>query len=308
MDFGGVTKLFFFLCSDARDRASLIDLSTANFQGALILFTKCVPQDSFRDHSFLRMPIWIKVERLPLLYNKVSVAQRALEKLGRVLYFDDDSTSEGFKDYLRAKVIIPINNPLVPGVFFNRQEGPRIWIDFRYEGVFVYCNKCGRIGHRRARCRIPFATAQRHFEMVLEDIGQGVHLHITSQNDIPLFTNKLIGLKRVERNRTSAINLVDYAGGRDKEGDSHSEHTIQDDVNDDGSDSSGSSGGGDHPSQGNGNEDNSPSQRDNGDHHYHGKFPPSYPTEAGSSKTKRSSEHPYDELHQTMKLDHQSKK
>ena len=126
-----VGKIFFFLCSDARDRANLIDMGTANFQGALFLFTKCVPHSSFDSHSFQRSPIWIKVEGLPLLYNKASIAKRALEKLGRILFFNNDSTREGFKDFLRAKVVIPINNPLVPGMFFNRQEGPRVWIDFR---------------------------------------------------------------------------------------------------------------------------------------------------------------------------------
>lgn len=84
-----VGKVFFFLCSDARDRVSLIELGTANYQGALFLFTKCIPHASFRSHSFQRIPIWIKVEGLPLLYNKVNIARRALEKIGRVLYFDN---------------------------------------------------------------------------------------------------------------------------------------------------------------------------------------------------------------------------
>ena len=98
------------------------------------------------------------------------------------------------------------------------------------------------------------AIAQKHFEVVLEDIGQGVYPAIVSHNAIPLFTNKLIGLKRVERNRTSQVNLVEYSWNRDKEGDSMSEHTIEeDDPNDDSSDSSGSSGADGPTNQGNGN-------------------------------------------------------
>lgn len=159
-----------------------------------------MPHASLRSHSFQRAPIWVRVEGLPLIYNKLHVARRALEKIEKILYFDNESTKEGFKDFLRAKVVIPINNPLVPGMYFNRQEGPRVWLDFRYEGIFVYCTKCGRIGHKRPRCKMSFAIAQRHFEMVLEDIGQGIFLPIVAQNFIPLFTNQLIGLKRVERN------------------------------------------------------------------------------------------------------------
>lgn len=246
-----VGKVFFFLCSDARDRASFSDLGSANFQGALIIFSKCIPHTSCRSHTFQRIPLWVKVEGLPLLYNKLSIARRALERIGHVLYFDNDSTSEGFKDYLRAKVIIPINNPLVPGFFFNKQEGPLEWVDFKYEGVFIFCTKCERIGHKRLRCRLPIAIAQRHFEMVLADIGQGVDLPIIERNVIPLYSNKIIGLKRVERNRTSHVNLVGYSWERDTEGDSLSEQTIPEDEDDSQEDSSNSSGSDDPQDQNN---------------------------------------------------------
>ena len=261
-----VGKVFFFLCSDARDRASLLDLGSANFQGALIIFSKCIPHTSFRSHTFQRIPMWIKVEGLPLLYNKISIARRALDRIRHVLYFDNDSIAEGFKDYLSAKVIIPFNNPLVPGFFFNRQEGPREWINFRYEGVFTFCTKCGRIGHKRMRCRLPIAIAQRHFEMVLADIGQGVDLPIIEYNAIPLYSNKIIGLKRVERNRTSHVNLVGYSWERDKEWDSLSEHTIPDDENDSQDHSSSDSSGPDDQPDQNNQSPNQDQQRKDPDH------------------------------------------
>lgn len=91
-----VGKIFFFLCVDDRDRAGLIDLGSANYQEALFLFSKCIPHASFRSHTFQRIPIWIKVEGLPLLYNKISIARKALEKIGNVLYFDNDSTKTGW--------------------------------------------------------------------------------------------------------------------------------------------------------------------------------------------------------------------
>lgn len=239
--------------------------------------------------------MWIKVEGLPLLYNKMSVARRALDILGKVLFFDEESTSDGFKDFLRAKVEIPINNPLVPGVYFNRQEGPRAWVDFRYEGVFVYCSKCGRIGHKRPRCRIPIAIAQHHFEMVLDDIGQGIFPPIVSPSIIPLFTNKLIGLKRIERNRTTKVNLLVYIQGRDIEGDSISERTIEDDnFNDHNSDSSDSSGPGGPPNPNVDHKDRSQGNREA----HQGNFSSSNihdPNEAGSSKRKRVSNNSHQE-------------
>lgn len=54
--------------------------------------------------------------------------------------------------------------------------------------------------------------------MVMEDIGQGVDQPLIAPTFQPLFLNKLIGLKRVERNRITKVNLVDYSWERDEEG------------------------------------------------------------------------------------------
>lgn len=54
--------------------------------------------------------------------------------------------------------------------------------------------------------------------MVMEDIGQGVDQPLISPTFPPLFLNTLIGLKRVERNRITKVNLVDYSWERDEEG------------------------------------------------------------------------------------------
>lgn len=76
----------------------------------------------------------------------------------------------------------------------------------------------------------------------MEDIGQSVDLCVTSHAFILLFTNKLIVLKRVERNKTSRFNLLDYSWERGNEGDSLSEKTLpKDDSGEDNSKTSESS-------------------------------------------------------------------
>ena len=227
-----VGKLFFFFCLDVRDKENLTALGSACFDGALVVFTNCVASASFEHYKFLHAPIWVKVEGLPLMYNKTHVARRVLQKIGRVLYFDNKSTSPGFKDYLRAKVVIPVNNPLIPGFFFDNQNGEPDWVHFRYEGVFVFYTKCGRIGHRQTRCRMPMNIAKDHIDIVMHNISQGgVQTHV-SPTFFPLYFNKIIGLKRVERNRTTEVNLVQYSWDRDEEGDSPSEMTIDEDEED----------------------------------------------------------------------------
>lgn len=72
-----VGKLFFFICVDIRERSNLASLGSANYKGSLILFTKCQPRTPFRSLTFLRAPVWIRVEGLSLLYNKTHIALKA---------------------------------------------------------------------------------------------------------------------------------------------------------------------------------------------------------------------------------------
>lgn len=118
----------------------------------------------------------VRVE--PLFYNKPQVPRRALKKIERVLYFDNPSTSPGFKVYLRAKLVIPINNPLVPGFFFDYHSGEPDWVTFRYEKMLVYCNKCGRVGHTRLKCRMLMEVPQKHVRIVMENQGVVKFPHI----------------------------------------------------------------------------------------------------------------------------------
>lgn len=62
--------------------------------------------------------------------------------------------------------------------------------------------------------------SHKNFDIVLENMGQGNAQPYISPTLHPLFTNHLIGLKRVERNNTTEINLVNYSWDRDEERDS----------------------------------------------------------------------------------------
>lgn len=81
-------------------------------------------------------PMWIRVEGIPLTSNHPHGARRALEKLGRVITFDNASLQEGPKEFLRVKVQVQLDKHFVPGYFYEYQIGHFQWVDFRYEGIF----------------------------------------------------------------------------------------------------------------------------------------------------------------------------
>lgn len=113
-----------------------------------------------------------------------------------------------------------------------------------------------------------------------------------AQNFIPLFTNKIIGLKRVERNRTTFVNLVDYSWERANEGDNLSEQTLpEDENNDDNTNSSDSSESDGPPNQDSRDQDDSHHDREN--HHSQSEETnKSKLNESVSSKRKREDNYP----------------
>lgn len=140
----------------------------------------------------------MKIEGLPLAANKIHVAWRAMEKIGKVLKFDADSREEGPKDFLRASVLILVDDPLVPGFYYEFRSGKREWVYLRYEGVFCICMKCGKVGHKKVHCSLVLAQAEA-------EMGQSLGQICTAAEDFwidipakPLFTNKFIDLKSIE--------------------------------------------------------------------------------------------------------------
>lgn len=72
---------------------------------------------------------------------------------------------------------------------------------------------------------MPMDIATNHFDIVMANTSIHNEAPCISPTFIPLFTNEIIGLKRVDHNRTTDINLVDYSYERDDEGDNPSEKT-----------------------------------------------------------------------------------
>lgn len=54
--------------------------------------------------------------------------------------------------FMRARVRVQINQPLLMGVMVTLDSGDFVWVTLRYERIYKFCRNCGRIGHTYAHC------------------------------------------------------------------------------------------------------------------------------------------------------------
>lgn len=69
--------------------------------------------------------------------------------------------------YMRARVWVNLNAPLVLGFYLSLLDGGMIWVELEYERVHKICRRCGFIGHSLTTCR--FANDEKALEELLID-------------------------------------------------------------------------------------------------------------------------------------------
>lgn len=78
---------------------------------------------SFQLFNFTETDLWLKVEGIQVELCFIRFVEQLLGKVGKVMRFDDSSSSPGPKIYYRALVWVKLKSSLVPRAFIDVQKG-----------------------------------------------------------------------------------------------------------------------------------------------------------------------------------------
>lgn len=56
------------------------------------------------------------------------------------------------RKYIKFRVELDLEKPIVPGWLLDRGSQPPVWIEFRYEKLPNFCLNCGRFSHETRLC------------------------------------------------------------------------------------------------------------------------------------------------------------
>ncbi|XP_050263948.1 uncharacterized protein LOC126708186 [Quercus robur] len=146
-------NIFVFKFACEGDKKRILELGPWNIEGFPLILKQWHQNMSVDDLDFSSIPLWVQIHGLPIEYMSKENAEEIGALVGEVL--EVDFTGSGgvcMSKFLRVKVEIKVEDPLLSGFFLDRNTQPNLWIRFKYERIAEFCFKCGRLGHLKARC------------------------------------------------------------------------------------------------------------------------------------------------------------
>ncbi|XBI97037.1 hypothetical protein VPH35_033242 [Triticum aestivum] len=142
------------------------------FDKELLVIEKFDPEKTLEEYDFNLIPIWIRVYGLPLGSMNRAMGELIGSDFHEVLDVDVGHDGRAVGKFLRIKVKLDINEPLMRGFTLDRndEQSPKaskgdanggeerkkkkklVWCRFEYEYMPDFCYTCGIIGHSEKDC------------------------------------------------------------------------------------------------------------------------------------------------------------
>ncbi|CAM8885102.1 unnamed protein product [Rhodiola kirilowii] len=111
------------------------------------------------EYTNRTLKIWVQVFNLPSGYQNKEVGAEAALQIGEVVQKAEKKQTDvinGLKmTYVRERVVISVDQPLLKGTYMDRGALDPLWIAFRYEKLPAFCSNCGRLAHVVNNCPEP---------------------------------------------------------------------------------------------------------------------------------------------------------
>ena len=104
-----------------------------------------------RSVNFYLTSLWVRVCGLLFEYLNTNVGAIVARLFEGNTYIEPINHTPS-NSYLRLRVRVNLEQPLRPRFFLAGKDNSHIWVQLRYEEIFKYCIRCGRVGHMKDRC------------------------------------------------------------------------------------------------------------------------------------------------------------
>ncbi|KAF2296476.1 hypothetical protein GH714_038342 [Hevea brasiliensis] len=144
---------FIFIFEDVKERDEVLEEEPWLLDNNLLILKKWPPNKSFQALDFSTIGFWLQVHGLPPINWNQQNAQKIGQLFGGLICVDNvQGPSQEWHPFLRLKVRILVEKPILTGFFIAQGGEKKDWIKFKYERLPIFCFCCGIIGHIARNC------------------------------------------------------------------------------------------------------------------------------------------------------------
>ncbi|KAM6559137.1 hypothetical protein CsatA_028376 [Cannabis sativa] len=147
------SDLFLLTLACAGDQRRILSGEPWHFFNQLILLHLPSSLQNVTKEDLSHVQFWVQTHRLPFLSKSRALAKKVEEWIGEFVDVHEESLHEGWGSFLRTRVRIDVNQPLMRGKMVSLPcVKDEYWLEFRYENLPVFCFCCGKLGHPFEKC------------------------------------------------------------------------------------------------------------------------------------------------------------
>jgi hypothetical protein len=144
-------NLFLVELETEKDKTRILEGRPWSVEGHLFAVEDYDGLSSPSNFRFEKAAFWIRIKNLPLSCMSLVVGNQIGSSMGQVLEVDVDEGGMGWGEWLRVKVLLDLQKPLLRGRKL-KINGSSILITYQYEKLLKFCFRCGAIMHGGTGC------------------------------------------------------------------------------------------------------------------------------------------------------------
>ena len=186
-----------------------------NFDNNLLLLSRWRKGLTATNICFSHSPFWVQIWGIPFELMREETGRDVGNKIGKCLEVDRRPWQSDQAKYMRVRVEMLLNKPLLRGGYLLNEEGERMWVSFKYERLPTVCYRCGVLGHDNRHCAVIGAE-----QGVESQYGDWIRANGSSRsgqermNSRPEMNHSPNGLEQMAAQPSSEGTDVSSSGGR----------------------------------------------------------------------------------------------
>ncbi|OMO52400.1 hypothetical protein COLO4_37225 [Corchorus olitorius] len=147
------SNLYGLLFSNEEVTEMILERGPWTVMGHCISFKKWEIEKTLMEMEFREVTFWAQIHNLPWEVQMKVNAEKVGNTMGRLVEVEDVQWGKAIgRGFLRLRVAMDIEKPLLGGFWFPRKNGHKVWAEIRYEKLGDFCYRCGKLGHIEKVC------------------------------------------------------------------------------------------------------------------------------------------------------------